>query len=328
MYFWGNENIFAWPLLAVCGLRLSALLVRGHTSQEVAAGERKRRKKKKGLCRPGEERKENSNQKQSKEHTEKSEECEKNLFLKTTFFAEKYSCEKVWRINENEWRQHPIVGRKRFFIQEREEETWDESLKRENKVILVQITRTSPRRILSWKVEWGANSGGENYVTTWGQRERAKWSEVVVYKSHNSYISNIQQMLPLSWAGWSKNIPTGGEVKGEEMFCVKGRCINTPQNFETFQQKEEGMEKKKRFYVTAWRVPTVVVVYKSHLSRQAHNQSATLVSPTKKEGHETGIQWYNHLKHLQSSRKIVINAWYPFYISQNKISRNITRTWQ
>ena len=31
--------------------------------------------------------------------------------------------------------------------------------------------------------------------------ERPKWSEVVVYKSHNSYISNIQQMLPLSWAG-------------------------------------------------------------------------------------------------------------------------------
>jgi len=219
------------------------------------------------------------------------------------------------------------VGRKRFFIQEREEERWDESLKRENKVILVQITRTSPRRILSWKVEWGANRGGENYVTTWGQRERAKWSEVVVYKSHSSYISNIQQMLPLSWAGWSKNISTGGEVKGEEMFCVKGRCINTPQNFETFQQKEERRAKKKRFYVTAWRVPTVVV-YKSHLSRQAHNQSATLVSPTKKEGHETGVQWYNHLKHLQSSRKIIINAWYPFYISQNKISRNITRNWQ
>ena len=36
-----------------------------------------------------------------------------------------------------------------IFPQEREEETWDESLKRENKVILVQITRTSPRRILS-----------------------------------------------------------------------------------------------------------------------------------------------------------------------------------
>ena len=188
MYFWGNENIFAWPLLAVCGLRLSALLVRGHTSQEVAAEERKRRKKKKGLCRPGEERKENSNQKQSKEHTEKSEECEKNLFLKTTFFAEKYSCEMVWRINENEWRQHPIVGRKRFFIQEREEETWDESLKRENKVILVQITRTSPRRILSWKVEWGANRGGENYVHNLRAEERPKWSEVVVYKSHNSYV--------------------------------------------------------------------------------------------------------------------------------------------
>ena len=129
MYFWGNENIFAWPLLAVCGLRLSALLVRGHTSQEVAAEERKRRKKKKGLCRPGEERKENSNQKQSKEHTEKSEECEKNLFLKTTFFAEKYSCEKVWRINENEWRQYPIVvfhsrRRKVGWISEKREQSY------------------------------------------------------------------------------------------------------------------------------------------------------------------------------------------------------------
>ena len=127
----------------------------------------------------------------------------------------------------------------------------------------------------------------------------------------------------------SKNIPTGREVKGEEILCVKGLYINTPQNLETFQQKE-GTEKKTLFYVTGWRVPTVVV-YKSHLSRQAHNQSATLVSLTKKEGHETGIQWwYNHLnkEHLQSSRKIIINAWYPFYIGQNKISMNITRTWQ
>lgn len=206
MYFWGNENIFAWPLLAVCGLRLSALLVRGHTSQEVAAEERKKKKKEKRFVQTwGGEEREFQSRAIKGAHREVRRMWEK-LFLITTFFAEKYRCEKVWRINENEWQQYTIVGRKRFFIQEREEERWDESLKRENKVILVQITRTSPRRILSWKVEWGANRGGENYVTTWGQRERAKWSEVVVYKLHISYISNIQQMLPLSWAGWSKNI--------------------------------------------------------------------------------------------------------------------------
>ena len=172
MYFWGNENIFAWPLLAVCGLRLSALLVRGHTSQEVAAEERKKKTKEKRIVQTSEEGKENSNQEQSKKHTKKSEECEK-IYFKYQLVCRKYSCDKVWRINENEWQQYPIVGRKRFFIQEREGERWDESLKSENTVILVQITRTSPRRILSWKVEWG-----ENYVTTWGQRSgqsEVKW---------------------------------------------------------------------------------------------------------------------------------------------------------
>ena len=124
----------------------------------------------------------------------------RKIYFKYQLVCRKYSCDKVWRINENEWQQYPIVGRKRFFIQEREGERWDESLKSENTVILVQITRTSPRRILSWKVEWGVNRGGENYVTTLGQ-SGPKWSEVVVHKSHNSYISNIQQMLPLSWAG-------------------------------------------------------------------------------------------------------------------------------
>ena len=39
-------------------------------------------------------------------------------------------------------------------------------------------------------------------------------------------------------------------MTGEEIFCVKGLYINTPQNFETFQEKEEGIEKKKLFYVT------------------------------------------------------------------------------
>ena len=39
-------------------------------------------------------------------------------------------------------------------------------------------------------------------------------------------------------------------MNGEEIFCVKGLDINTPQNFETFQQKEEGREKKTLFYVT------------------------------------------------------------------------------
>ena len=50
-----NEKIFAWPLqLAVCGLRLSALAVRGHSSQQQVGhggkrgrggGEKKKKKK-------------------------------------------------------------------------------------------------------------------------------------------------------------------------------------------------------------------------------------------------------------------------------------------
>ena len=64
----------------MCGLRLSALLVRGHTSQGVAAEERKKKTKEKRIVQTSEERKKKSNQEQSKGHTEKSEECEKNLF--------------------------------------------------------------------------------------------------------------------------------------------------------------------------------------------------------------------------------------------------------
>ena len=75
---------------------LSLASARPHQSGGGGGGEEKEDKRKKDCAdRPEEERKENSNQEQSKEHTEKSEECEKNLFLKTTFFAEKYSCEKV-----------------------------------------------------------------------------------------------------------------------------------------------------------------------------------------------------------------------------------------
>ena len=68
MYLCGNENVFVWkweciwlvnekifarPLLAVCGLRLSALAVRGHSSQQQVGkrrrggGEKRRKKRKK-----------------------------------------------------------------------------------------------------------------------------------------------------------------------------------------------------------------------------------------------------------------------------------------
>ena len=52
IYLLVNEKIFAWPLFAVCGLRLSALAVRGHTSQQVAhrrrgGGAKKEKKKEK-----------------------------------------------------------------------------------------------------------------------------------------------------------------------------------------------------------------------------------------------------------------------------------------
>ena len=180
MYFWANENVFLrkWKHICLASARsvwppaLSLASARPHQSGGGGGGEEKEDKRKKDCADFGGGEREFQSRAIKGAHQKVRRMWEKSI-LNIIFFAEKFSCDKVWRINENEWQQYPIVGQKRFFIQEREDKRWDGSLKSENKVILVQITRTSPRRILSWKVEWG-----ENYVTTWGQRSgqsEVKW---------------------------------------------------------------------------------------------------------------------------------------------------------
>ena len=142
MYFWANENVFLrkWKHICLASARsvwppaLSLASARPHQSGGGGGGEEKEDKRKKDcadLRRRGKRIPIKSNQRS----TPRSQKNVRKIYFKyQLFFAEKYSCEKVWRINANEWQQYPIVGRKRVFIHGREDERWDESLKSENKV--------------------------------------------------------------------------------------------------------------------------------------------------------------------------------------------------